>query len=110
MSLAVLKRPLCLNCQYSLLQSFVTISGIALPPVTRPAARIRAPGLNQRRYTQGHTRSADQPPSSSQTPIGDTEGVVQPQSSAETTTSPSAPLPWYLQVDTPKPPAPSHLL
>src|ERR1700759_5269486 len=85
MSLTVLKRPLCLNCRYSLLQSFAAISGIALPPVTRPAARIRAPGLIQRWYTQGHTRPVDQPPSSSQAPIGDTEGEVQVESSADTT-------------------------
>lgn len=110
MSLAVLKRPLCLNCRYSLLQSFVAISGIALLPVTRPAVRIRAPGLNQRWYTQGHIRPVDRPPSSSQAPIGDTEGEVQAESSADTTTSPPAPLPWYLQVDTPQPPAPSHPL
>lgn len=110
MSLAVLKRPLCLNCHYSLLQSFAAISGIALPPVTRPAARIRAPGLNQRWYTQGHTRPVDQPPNSSLAPIGDTEGEIKAKNSADTTTSPPAPLPWYLQVDTPKPPAPSHPL
>jgi Ribosomal silencing factor during starvation len=110
MSLAVLKRPLCLNCRYSLLRSFVAISGIALPPVTRPAARIQAPGLNQRWYSQGLTGSVDQPPSSSPAPIGDAEGESKAESSADTTTSPSAPLPWYLQVDTPKPPAPSHPL
>jgi hypothetical protein len=110
MSLAVLKRPLCLNCQYSLLQSFAAISGIALPPVTRPVARIRAPGLIQRRYTQSHIRCVDQPPNSPQAPIGDTEGEVRAESPVDATTSPSAPLPWYLKVDTPKPPAPSHPL
>ena len=52
----------------------------------------------------------DQPPNSPQAPIGDTEGEVQAESSVDTTTSPSAPLPWYLKVDTPKPPAPSHPL
>jgi hypothetical protein len=52
----------------------------------------------------------DPPPSSSQAPIGDTESEVKAEIFANTTTSPSAPLPWYLQVDTPKPPAPSHPL
>lgn len=52
----------------------------------------------------------DQPSNSSQAPIGDGEGEVQAEGSVNTTTSRSAPLPWYLKVDTPKPPAPSHPL
>ena len=52
----------------------------------------------------------DQPSNPPQAPIGDTEGEVQAESSVDITTSPSAPLPWYLKVDTPRPPAPSHPL
>ena len=112
MSLTILARPACRNCHYSLLQSFATIAGVSLPPPPRPRQTSLAPGLSQRWYTRSHVKSFDPSRTAFQAPAaaanGENEHPSEPP--AEAASSQPTPIPWYLQVDTPQPPAPAHPL
>jgi hypothetical protein len=106
----MLRRPVCRNCQYDLLQSFAAIAGISLPPASRPASRILAPGLSQRWYSKSKTKYSDQYSNAIRTPSSDGQDENSSEGPAKITPNQSTPIPWYLQVDVPKPPAPSHPL
>lgn len=110
MSLAVLMRPVCPNCQCSLLQAFAAIAGISPAPVLRPASQIRAPGLSYRWYIQSQSPLSDYSAAAIRNPVSNSQNETPPEGPSATTSSQPTPLPWYLQVNTPKPPAPSHPL
>ena len=110
MSLAILARPTCRSCQYGLLQSFAAIAGISLPPLSRPQSKILAPGHNQRWYTRSQVKSFERSPKAFQAPAADGEDEHPSEPQADMAPSQSTPIPWYLQVETPQPPAPAHPL
>ena len=102
MSVAILARPACRNCRYNLLQSFAAIAGISLSPLLPSSSRIRAPVSSQRSYTWS--------PAKLQLPASEGRDEHPSEPPADTAPSQPTPVPWYLQVDTPEPPAPTHPL
>ena len=107
MSLAVLQRPACRACHYSVIQSFAAIAGVSLAPASRPRFHAQALPRQERFYTQSRFRAQEQSPSQPRAPEAELQHQGDPED-AETSTP--ATIPWYLQIDTPEPPAPSHPL
>jgi Ribosomal silencing factor during starvation len=59
-------------------------------------------------FSHGRPRQAEQALDASSLTIRHTDSTISPPESESSATPSSDPIPWYLQVDTPKPPAPSH--
>jgi hypothetical protein len=98
----------CRSCRASTLQLFAA-TFLDAPPITRTRPQKFLPVA---RFSYGRSRRADQPLDSQSfsSTSPDSSPSVPDSLASSSATSSSDPIPWYLQVDTPTPPASSHPL
>ena len=106
MSRAILRPPRCRACQSSILDSFAAAfldASLAKPPQSQRFGAVA-------KFSYGRSKLADHQSGSSwpSNTADDSSVSKPPQNQDPSAPSSTNPVPWYLQVDTPKPPASSH--
>ena len=107
MSQAILKATVCPSCRHGLLQSFAAIAGINIPSIRQSQKSLPDSLSSQRPFSQSQPRTTDR---TQEQPAASESDNIKDAAPGANSSALSPPIPWYLQVETPQPPAASYPL